>query len=166
MKLDLTRLPVAEGVIGFLVVAIVITFVGAFSATGGDAEEETVSPPPDETAAPDGTPPPDGDGDGAIEVAMLDNRFEPSELTVQAGSTATFNLTNEGRAIHNMHIAGPDGDYMEDFCDGSGDPCSEPNRVSGGQSATLTWEVPDAPGEVDFRCDFHAQDMTGTITIE
>ena len=97
---------------------------------------------------------------------MRDNSFDPDELTVRAGSTVTFDITNEGRAIHNLHLAGPGGDYTEDFCDGSGDPCSDPNRVPGGTTATLTWEVPPSPGEVDFRCDFHPQQMTGTITIE
>jgi plastocyanin len=165
--MDITKLPIIEGVVGFLIVVIIITFVGAFSATGGGAEGGEVSPPPpDETAGPDETPPPDGNGDGPIEMVMQDNSFDPEDLTVKAGGPVTFNLTNEGSATHNMHIAGPDGDYSEDFCRGGGDPCSDPNSVGAGDSATLTWEVPASPGEVDFRCDFHPQDMTGTITVE
>ena len=77
----------------------------------------------------------------------------------------TFDVTNDGGAIHNMHIAGPDGEYTEDFCEGGGDPCSI-RTASAGREATLTWEVPGSPGEVDFRCDFHPQQMTGKITIE
>jgi plastocyanin len=168
MKLDITKLPVVEAVIGFLVLATALTFVGAFAATGGGAEEDVVSgsPSPSETSRPGGTPSPDGDGNGPIEVAMQDNSFDPDEITVEAGSTVTLDITNEGRAIHNLHIAGLDGEFTEDFCEGGADPCSVPNRVRGGETASFTWEVPDATGEVDFRCDFHAQQMTGTITIE
>jgi plastocyanin len=168
MKIDITKLPIVEAVVGFLVLATILTFVGAYSATGGGAEEGEPpgTPPANGTAGPDGTPPPTGDGDGTIPIAMQDNSFDPDEITVPAGTSVTFNLTNEGAAIHNMHIAGPDGEYAEDFCEGGGDPCSDPIRVSGGDAATLTWDVPPEPGEVDFRCDFHPQQMTGTITIE
>lgn len=168
MKLDIAKLPVVEAVVGFLIVAIVLTFIGAFSATGGGAEDEAVSASPTPRGSPQngGTPTPDSDGEGPIAVTMKDNSFDPDEITVPAGGTVTFDVTNEGGAIHNMHISGPDGDYTEDFCEGGGDPCSDPNRVRGGDAAKLTWEVPDSPGEVDFRCDFHPQQMTGTITIE
>lgn len=164
MKLDLSRLPVLEGIIGFLVVVLIITFVGAFAATddgGGEAVSEEPTPE-DESPSPGGSPGPGG----PVAVTMRDNSFDPDEIPVQAGSSVTFEITNEGSAIHNMHLAGPDGDYTEDFCEGGGDPCSDPNQVRGGGSSTLTWEVPPEPGEVDFRCDFHPSEMTGTITIE
>jgi plastocyanin len=168
LKLDVTKLPISEAVIGSLIGVVVVTFVLAFSSTGDGSGGEAASGSPDvetPTEGPDSTPPPDGP-DGPISVVLQDNSFDPEELTVQAGSSATFELTNEGNAIHNMHIAGPEGDYTEDFCAGDGDPCSDPNRIASGDTGTLTWQVPDAPGEVEFRCDFHAQDMTGTITIE
>jgi plastocyanin len=168
MKIDIPKLPVAEAVVGFFIVVIIVTFIGAFSATGGGAEGEAVSgsPTPRESPQDGGTPSPDGDGAGPIAVTMKDNSFDPEEVTVSAGSTVTFDVTNDGGAIHNMHIAGPDGEFAEDFCEGGGDPCSDPTRVRGGDKATLTWEVPDSPGEVGFRCDFHPQQMTGKITIE
>ena len=167
MNIDIAKLPVAEAVVGFFIVVIIVTFIGAFSATGSGAEHEAVSgsPTPRETPQDGSTPSPDGGG-GPIAVTMNDNSFDPEEITVSAGSTVTFDITNDGGAIHNMHSAGPDGDYTEDFCDGSADPCSDPDRVRGGDKALLNWEVPDSPGEVGFRCDFHPQQMTGTITIE
>ena len=162
MKFDLTRLPVLEAIIGFLVLMLIVTFVGAFAATdgGGEGEAVTASPTP-----ADGSPGPSPSPGGPIPVVLRDNSFDPDELTVQAGSTATFEITNDGNALHNLHIAGRGGDYTEDFCEGA-DPCSDPNQIRGGQSATLTWEVTPSPGEVDFRCDFHPSEMTGTITIE
>jgi len=164
MKFDIAKLPIVEGVVGFLIVATILTFIGAFSATGGGAEDEavTASPTSRATGSPGASPSPGG----PTQVTMQDNSFAPDEITVSAGSTVTFDIANEGGAIHNMHIVGPDGEYAEDFCEGGGDPCSDPSRVRGGEKATLTWEVPGSTGEADFRCDFHPQQMTGTITIE
>jgi plastocyanin len=169
MKFDITKLPVVEGVIAFFVIVLGVTFAGAFAATDSGGEDAAVaeSPTPRETpengATPSngGTPSPGG----PIQVVMQDNSFDRDELTVAADTTATFEITNEGNALHNMHIAGEGGDYTEDFCEGGGDPCSDPNQVRADEIATLTWQVPAEPGEVDFRCDFHPVEMTGTITI-
>jgi plastocyanin len=168
MKLDITKLPVVEGVIAFFVIVLGVTFAGAFAATdsGGEGAAVAESPTPQETAeatpSDGGTPAPGG----PIPIVMHDNRFDPNEFTTAAGGTVTFDITNEGRALHNMHLAGEGGDFTEDFCEGGGDPCSDPNQVRGGQTATLTWQVPAGPGEVDFRCDFHPTEMTGSITIK
>jgi plastocyanin len=162
MKLDIAKLPVAEAVIGFLVVMIIVAFVGAFSATSGSDEGEAVSASPTSGASPGASASPGG----ALAVTMHDNRFDPNEITVQAGAAATIQIKNDGKSPHNMHIAGPGGDYTEDFCAGTGDPCSNPNQVRAGQTATLTYQVPASAGEVDFRCDFHPQEMTGKITIQ
>ena len=35
-----------------------------------------------------------------------------------------------------------------------------------GDTGTLTFTAPDEPGEIQFRCDFHPDVMTGTITVE
>jgi plastocyanin len=169
MKFDISKLPVVEGVVVFFIVVLGITFAGAFAATddsGGGAAAG--SPAPEETPG-NGPRPSDGASPspgGPIQVVMQDNSFDPDQLTAAAGSTATFEISNEGRAIHNMHIAGEGGEFTEDFCEGGGDPCSDPNTISGGETGTLTWQVPAEPGEVDFRCDFHPEEMTGTITIE
>lgn len=170
MKFDISRMPVIEGVVAFFIIVLGITFAGAFAATDSGGEEAAVadSPTPHETPE-NGPTPSDGDTPapgGPIRVVMQDNSFDPDELTVAVGSAVTFEITNEGSALHNMHVAGEGGDYTEDFCEGEGDPCSDPNQVRGGETATLRWQVPPEPGEVDFRCDFHPAEMTGTITIE
>ncbi len=159
MKLDLTRLPVGEMMVGFLVVSLLATFILAFSLvdSGTDGTDGGVTDVPSTPIS------------GAADVVMGDNFFDSNDITVTVGDTVVFNLTNEGIAIHNMHITQPDGSYSEaGICtlDGA-DTCSDPSAVPSGQTAVLEWEVPDAPGtEIPFRCDFHPIEMTGTITIQ
>jgi plastocyanin len=92
---------------------------------------------------------------------MTDNKFDPAAFTVSAGASVTFDIANKGTAIHNMRIAGPDGKYST-----SDDAASDPQLVSGGQTATLEWTVPGDAGEIIFQCDFHPTDMKGTITVQ
>ena len=160
MKFDITKLPVGEMIIGFLLVALAVTFVGAFAAVGDDDDggEPAVSATPGgETPAPTG----DGNGGGNIAVSMGDNFFYPNEITLDAGASVMFDITNDGTAIHNMRIAGPDGKYST-----SDDAVSDPQLVTGGGIATLDWEAPGDAGEIIFQCDFHPTDMKGTITVQ
>ena len=150
MKIDLAKLPIGEAVIGFLVISLVVTFVFAFPAIDNDDDDSGAEETPAPSGTTDGTPAPGGN-----EIVMGDNFFEPTELTVTAGETVTFNLTNEGAAIHNMLIVGPDGDVV-----------SDPDTIRGGDTATLEWTAPAEPGEVPFHCEFHATQMTGTITVQ
>lgn len=157
MKFDITKLPVGEMMIGFLLLALAITFVGAFAATGDDdgggaAVSET--PAESATTAPTG-------GGGNVAITMTDNKFDPTAVNVSAGASVTFDLTNKGVAIHNMRIAGPDGSYNT-----GDDAVSDPQLVSGGQTATLSWDAPSDAGEIIFQCDFHPTDMKGTITVQ
>lgn len=89
------------------------------------------------------------------------NIFEPAEFSVPSGATVAFNITNDGTAIHNMRIAGEDGDYNT-----GDDAVSDPDFVSGGAEAVVEWIAPDEPGEIAFHCDLHPADMLGTITVE
>jgi len=159
MKLDLTRLPIGEMTVGFLIVALLVTFILAFTLvdSGTDTTDEAVTDVPVTPIS------------GGVDVMMGDNFFDSNDITVAAGDTVAFNLTNEGGAIHNMRIAQADGNYSDGgICtlDGA-DPCSDPSAVPGGQTAVLEWEVTAAAGTViPFRCDFHPAEMTGTITIQ
>jgi len=155
MKFDITRLPIAEAVVGFLIVATVATFVAAFTFVDPireDAGEPVVTEPPDTG----GSATPVGD----LAIVMQDNSFDPNELTLAAGEVATIALTNEGAAIHNMRIAGADGKF-----DTGDDAVSDPDAMRAGQDGTIEWTL-EATGEVDFRCDFHPIEMVGTITVQ
>jgi plastocyanin len=161
MKVDITKLPVVEGVVLFLLVALAVAFIGAFSATSGDDGEEA-----DDNGVASETPVDDGDGNGTpsggdIVVSMGDNFFDPNDIVVAASDSVTFQLTNDGNAIHNMRVAGDDDEYNT-----GDDTVSDPEVFSGGDTGTLAWTAPDSAAEVLFRCDFHPVDMIGTITVE
>src|SRR3972149_509057 len=99
MKLDITKLPLGEALIGFVLTAVVLTFVLAFAfPTKSGLGDKIVegSPTPAATPTPQGTP--SGTPTGGTAVALKDNLFEPKDLTVKAGAAVTFELKNEGVA--------------------------------------------------------------------
>ena len=163
MKLDITKLPLGEALIGFVLTAVVLTFVLAFAfptQSGLGDKAVTGSPTPEASPTPQGTP--SGTPSGGVAVSLKDNFFEPKDLTVKVGESVTINLTNDGVAIHNMRIAGADGQYNTDD-----DAVSDPQLVNAGATATVNWTAPGTPGEVKFQCDFHVSvGMVGTITVQ
>lgn len=164
MKIDITKLPVLEGVILFLLIALAAAFTGAFITVADDDDGSD-----DHNGVATETPVDTGETNGPtsdeVVVSMGDNFFDPDGITVAAGASISFQLTNDGAAVHNMHIT-VGGEYDVAVCDGTGDPCSDPAIVTGGQEAVLTWAAPDSAGEIPFRCDFHPIEMVGTITVE
>lgn len=101
-----------------------------------------------------------GGGASGTHVELGDNVFRPDATTVAAGSPVTFDLENTGAAIHNMRIAGADGEY-----DTTDDAVSVPDLMRPGDTGTLVYEFATA-GDYAFRCDFHPVQMAGVITAE
>jgi plastocyanin len=88
-----------------------------------------------------------GGGGGAPSLSMVDNAFEPADLTVSSG--ATVEVSNDGQNPHTITIeeAGID------------------EEVEPGQSTSITIDV--EAGEYTMICRFHESvGMEGTITIE
>jgi mono/diheme cytochrome c family protein/plastocyanin len=103
--------------------------------------------------------------DGSAAVTMGDNFFDSGgnqnpTFKVAVGSTVTFNLANDGSAPHNMNIAGPDSEFETDD-----DAISDPDLITAGQTGVLQFTAA-AAGSIDYRCDFHPDQMNGTITVE
>ena len=159
MRLD--KLPVAEGLVGFLLVVLVVTFILARGTIGNPdtAAEES----PTATEAPtDGN---GGGGGGGLELTMTDNKFDNAKLTAQADTDVSIPLTNDGAAIHNVHVAKADGTYPAAFCTTGGEtPCSDPSRIPGGKTGVLAFNLP--AGDYPFRCDYHPAEMKGTLTVK
>jgi plastocyanin len=104
-----------------------------------------------------------GPGGGSLAVQMHDNYFaldggdHNPDITAAPGDELT--VTNEGTAVHNMRVDGPDGAFNT-----SDDVVSDPDIVRGGQESTLTVDV--EAGDYKYQCDFHPQEMAGTLTVE
>lgn len=125
--------------------------------------EKAVAPTPS-----DGTPGPSG---GEL-ISMGDNYFEyegeeDPDISIAAGQGITFDISNTGGAIHNMHVDGTNDTYVEAACTVGGDNngCSDPNIVNPGTEATITIKI-DEPGVYNFRCDFHPAEMIGRLIVE
>jgi plastocyanin len=147
--------------LGMLALAIAATFIGVFLTVGGDDDEVGA-----ENGGGTETAAPNGGGEGDFTIVMGDNFFEfqgqrNPNIPVQVGGTGVLaDLTNEGRSIHNMRIAGLDNRY-----DNQDDIISSPETIRAGQDGTIAFTFTTA-GTYDFRCDFHPDDMVGTITAQ
>ncbi|MCH8814481.1 MAG: c-type cytochrome [Chloroflexi bacterium] len=113
-----------------------------------------------------------GDGDaatvvavaGSADVSMGDNFFEVDgetnpTLEVGVGESITFEVVNNGVAIHNMRIAGVDNEY-----DSEDDFVSVPDFFAADDKGTLTFTFDEA-GTFNYRCDFHQTEMLGQISV-
>lgn len=87
----------------------------------------------------------DGGGATSDSLTMVDNEFQPSDLTVASGSTLT--VSNDGQAPHTFTTE-----------DGSID-----QQVDAGTEASVDISL-DA-GDYEFHCNFHPE-MTGTLTVQ
>jgi plastocyanin len=88
----------------------------------------------------------------------LDGSINPT-LEIAAGETVNFTVPNIGVAIHNLRIAGPDGEYNTDD-----DFVSDPDLILGGEEGTLEFTFGEA-ATFPYQCDFHPAEMLGEVTI-
>ncbi len=159
---------------GVLALAAVLLAGGAIWAVSEkDEGEATVEQPPGASPSPGGGQPGGGGPapGGANTITLGDNFFEyggekSPTIPVTAGQEVTFDITNGGSAIHNMHVA-VTGKYRSDFCGPTAqdDPCSDPNQIRKSASAKITINIAD-PGTYDFHCDFHPNEMKGTLEVQ
>jgi plastocyanin len=98
--------------------------------------------------------------DGALATTTTDNSFTLNNLKVPLNETTTISVTNDGIAIHNMRIAGPDGEWST-----GDDTVSDPALIAGGETAVVEF-TPTIAGTYTFRCDFHPLEQGGVIVVE
>jgi plastocyanin len=125
----------------YAVTAIALALVLPLAGCGGDDDDDGG----DSAASEQEQERPSGP---TTDITARDFRFDPSDVTLEAGREVTVVLTNEDDAEHNITIE--DLDVDED--------------AEGGETgqATIT---PDA-GSYDFHCKYHPNQMQGTITVE
>ncbi len=167
MKIDVTKLPLGEALIGFVLAALAVTFVLAFAIgnnDGGIGGEEAVAgmsptPEPEETPSDGGTT----DEGTVVEIAMIPViQFDTTDVTVPAGQTVTLTADNQDPGIiHNWavyesrEVAESEGPSAAIALTGICVDCTE----------TITFEPPP-PGDYFFRCDVHPIQMVGTFVVE
>lgn len=130
-----------------------IALAGAVACGGGSDETATATA----TVAVTATQPANGGGDaGPIAISLVDNLFEPSEITVPVNTEVEITVENKGAAVHNMHVlsmAQEGKDFTSELI------------VSPGASSTFAVKFTKT-GTYDFQCDYHLPDMSGTITVQ
>jgi plastocyanin len=87
-----------------------------------------------------------GGGGAATTITASDFAFDPETVTIAAGDG--IELTNEGEAEHN--ITAEDAGMDED--------------VDAGDSVTIDTSGVE-PGTYDFICEYHPDQMTGTLEV-
>jgi plastocyanin len=89
-----------------------------------------------------------GGGNGGASLTAVDFAFEPTSLSVSRGDTIA--VTNEGEATHTFTVE----EGEEHLID---------QELAPGDSADVTVDI--EPGEYEFYCEFHPEEMTGTLTV-
>ncbi len=100
---------------------------------------------------------------GAIQTVAADApafSYAPNNLKVALNETTTIEITNEGAALHNFRIAGPDGEWNTDD-----DTVSDPDLILGGDTAVVEF-TPTLAGTYTFRCDIHPDVQGGVIVVQ
>lgn len=114
------------------------------------------------------------DADRTIEVTALDTMaFEPDTITVSAGETITFVVTNVGEAVHEFTLGDQamqdaHAEEMADMGAGMGHDGHNSVSLEPGETKELTWRFGDA-GTVLYACHepgHYQAGMRGEITVE
>jgi plastocyanin len=144
--------PAATTGIALLIVPLAIACGGGDdggSDGGGNGPATTTATSPSGGGSSNG-------GAETVTIVMKDNIFEPKDIEVDEGKTVTFELKNEGTAIHNMHVLSKTAEG-KDFM--------SKTAIEGGGSDTFTATF-QKKGSIKFQCDYHVPDMAGTITVD
>ena len=112
-----------------------------------------------------------------IKVTTLDIKYEPAELTVKAGETVKFEVTNLGKLPHEFVLADEKNQVehekeMEEMAKSMPGMVMEHNdpnmiTVQPGKTKTLVWHF-TTPGKLQFGCHVpghYAAGMVGRLTI-
>jgi len=91
----------------------------------------------------------DTGGGTSIDLTAQDNSFSPAEISAPAGEEVTVSFTNDGNNPHTFS---------------SEDAGFDSDTVESGQSAEVTFTMPDA--ETEFICNVHGAAMSGTLSPE
>lgn len=84
-----------------------------------------------------------------LNVETFDFYFDPSSLNVDVGAEVTIDFTNSGSVAHSW--TSTDLDVAVE--------------AGAGEESSVTFVSPAEPGSYDYFCEYHPDDMQGTISI-
>ena len=84
-----------------------------------------------------------------VSVEAFDFYFEPTDLTVDTSTEVTIEFANSGSVEHSWTSTDLDAEV----------------EASSGEDATVTFTTPAEAGSYDFFCEYHPDEMQGTISI-
>ena len=94
-----------------------------------------------------------GDTGAAVEntlnVEAFDNYFDPTTLSVDVGAEVTIEFTNSGSVEHSWTSSDLDAEV----------------EAGAGEESSVTFTAPAEPGSYDYFCEYHPDEMQGTISI-
>ena len=94
-----------------------------------------------------------GDTGAAVEntvnVAAFDFYFDPTSLNVDVGAEVTIDFTNSGSVAHSWTSTDLDAEV----------------EAGAGEESSVTFVAPAEPGSYDYFCEYHPDQMQGTISI-
>lgn len=162
MRFDVTKLPMGGILIGFVFVAVVVTFVLAFAFgpdSGIDGPEGAVaelSPTPEATSEGGETA---GEGTAVVVAMVPVIQFDKTEVAVTAGQPVTVTAENQEPGVfHNWAV------YTSREAADSGEDAIAATPICADCTETVTFDPPPA-GTYFFRCDVHPIQMVGTFTV-
>jgi plastocyanin len=95
----------------------------------------------------------DGGSSETFTVVTEDEDFDPTDISVAAGSEVSITYQNDDDgAVHNLHVK-------------MGDEELKTELTAGPSTEVLTFTAAEA-GEYDFVCDAHPTTMQGVLTVE
>ena len=162
-----------------IIALVVVVLVGAVQLTGlggqhGPNRHLPAVGATDPSSSTAGEPAVTDQATRTIEVATLDTMtFAPRSLTVAAGETVTFRVTNNGQAVHDFTLgdAAMQQAHADEMAQMGGAMAADgPNSLTlqPGETKQLTWRFGDA-GTLEYACHeagHYEAGMRGQITIE
>ncbi len=151
--------------IAAVVVAVV---VGIVLLSGGGGSTSTTSTP-QITADPrlGGATPVESFNISATDQGVAINPlFVPDTITAKAGEVFRIIVKNNGSSVHNLVIAGLDGQYgtNDDWTTIDPNNSANPQSIAVGDTGTVDVKI-DQPGTYKFHCLFHPDQQVGNLIL-
>lgn len=157
-------------------VALLAALIGLALVACGDSTEADNQDDDMDMTTGFGEPAEAGDADRVIEMTAHDDfRFDPAQITITAGETITFRVTNVGNLPHDFTLGDEatqdeHEEEMSEMAESEEMMHDEPNVLSlpAGETHELTWHFTE-PGPVLIGCHevgHYAAGMMATITVE